>query len=68
MRELIREVVHYRNEHADDAHLDSKTVSDFEGKYKEILEKAGEEYILHETSPYYRDGYNLYCRMQKYKM
>ena len=67
MRELIREMVHYRNEHADDAHLDPKIVSDFEGKYKEILEKAGEEYILHEPSPYYRDGYNLYRRMQEYK-
>ncbi|EHI55405.1 hypothetical protein HMPREF9333_01541 [Johnsonella ignava ATCC 51276] len=67
MRELIREMVHYRNEHADDAHLDPKIVSDFEGKYQEILEKAKEEYILHEPSPYYRDGYNLYLRMQKYK-
>ena len=34
MRELIREMVHYRNEHADDAHLDPKMVSDFEGKYQ----------------------------------
>ena len=67
MRELIREMVHYRNEHADDAHLDPKIVSNFEGKYQEILEKAGEEYIFHEPSPYYRDGYNLYLRMQKYK-
>ena len=67
MRELIREMVHYRNEHADDAHLDPKIVSDFEGKYQEILEKAKEEYILHDPSPYYRDGYNLYLRMQKYK-
>jgi len=67
MRELIREMVHYRNEHADDAHLDPKIVSNFEGKYQEILEKAREEYILHEPSPYYRDGYNLYRRMQKYK-
>ena len=67
MRELIREMVHYRNEHADDAHLDPKIVSDFEGKYRETLEKAKEEYILHEPSPYYRDGYNLYSRMQKYK-
>ena len=67
MRELIREMVHYRNEHTDDAHLDPKIVSDFEGKYQEILEKAKEEYILHEPSPYYRDGYNLYRRMQKYK-
>ena len=67
MRELIREMVHYRNEHADDAHLDPKIVSDFEGKYQEILEKAKEEYILHEPSPYYRDGYSLYRRMQKYK-
>jgi len=48
MRELIREMVHYRNEHADDAHLDPKIVSDFEEKYQEILEKAKEEYILHE--------------------
>ena len=67
MRELIREMVHYRNEHADDAHLDHKIVSDFEGKYQEILEKAKEEYILHEPSPYYSDGYNLYRRMQNYK-
>jgi len=67
MRELIREMLHYRNEHADDAHLDPKIVSDFEGKYQEILEKAGEEYILHEPSPYYREGYNLYRRMQEYK-
>ena len=67
MRELIREMVHYRNEHADDAHLDLKIVSDFEGKYQEILEKGKEEYILHEPSPYYSDGYNLYLRMQKYK-
>ena len=67
MRELIREMVHYRNEHADDAHLDPKIVSDFEGKYQEILEKAKEEYMLHEPSPYYHDGYNLYRRMQKYK-
>ena len=67
MRELIREMVHYRNKHTDDARLDPKIVSDFEGKYQEILEKAGEEYILHEPSPYYRDGYNLYLRMQKYK-
>jgi transposase len=45
MRELIQKMVHYRNEHAYDAHLDSKNVSDFEGKYQEILKKAGEEYI-----------------------
>ena len=57
-------MVHYRNEHADDALLDSKIVSEFEGKYQEILEKAKEEYILYEPSPYYRDGYNLYLRMQ----
>ena len=55
------------DEHADDAHLDPKIVSNFEGKYQEILEKAGEEYIFHEPSPYYRDGYNLYRRMQEYK-
>ena len=67
MRELIQEMVHYRNEHADDALLDSKIVSEFEGKYQEILEKAKEEYILYDPSPYYRDGYNLYLRMQKYK-
>ena len=56
IRELIREMVHYRNERVDDAHLDFKTVSDFKVKYQEILEKAKEEYILHEASPYYRDG------------
>ena len=67
MRALIREMIHYRNEHADDAHLDPKIVADFEGKYRKILDSAKEEYILHEPSPYYREGYNLYRRMQEYK-
>ena len=36
-------------------------------RYQKILDKANEEYMLHEPSPYYRDGYNLYCQMQEYK-
>ena len=39
MRELIREMVHYRNEHANDAHLDPKIVSHFEAL------KASKNYV-----------------------
>ena len=67
MGELTWKIIHYRNEHADDTNLDSKTISNFEDKYQEILEKTVEEYILHEPSSYYRNRYNLHRRIQEYK-
>ena len=60
-------MIHYRKEHTGEASLDAQTVAGFETEYQEILDKAKEEYKRNEPSPYYREGYNLYRRMQEYK-
>ena len=67
MRELLQRMIHYRKEHTGEASLDAQTVAGFETEYQEILDKAKEEYKRNEPSPYYREGYNLYRRMQEYK-
>lgn len=67
MRELLQRMIHYRKEHTGEASLDPQTVASFEAEYQEILDKAKEEYERNEPSSYYRDGYNLYRRMQEYK-
>lgn len=67
MRELLQRMIHYRKEHTGEASLDAQTVAGFEIEYQEILDKAKEEYKRNEPSPYYREGYNLYRRMQEYK-
>ena len=67
MRELLQRMIHYRKEHTGKASLDAQTVAGFETEYQEILDKAKEEYKRNEPSPYYREGYNLYRRMQEYK-
>ena len=40
--------------------------SRYEERYRELLQKAKEEYDYIPASDYYRDGYNLYLRMEKY--
>ena len=67
MRELLQRMIHCRKEHAGEASLDPQTVAGFEAEYQEILDYAREEYECNEPSSYYRDGYNLYRRMQEYK-
>ena len=66
MWELVREMIHYRNEQGDGDDIDKDAVSDFERRYLEILEIAKDEYEYEPPSKYYKDGYNLYVRMQKY--
>lgn len=65
MYELLREMIHYRNEHEKEEVLDPEAVRDFERRYQEILKKAEEEYAYELPSDYYRDGYNLYRRMKE---
>ncbi len=64
MRELLREMIHYRNEHESD--MDSEVVADFETRYMKVLETARDEYEYVPPSKYYKDGYNLYLRMRKH--
>ena len=67
MYKLLREMVHYRNGIDENIGLDKKTVMAFEERYDSILEEAREEYEYIPPSKYYREGYNLYKRMKKYR-
>lgn len=66
MRELIQEMIHCRNMQGNNEKLDEDIISTFEKRYREILQTAKEEYEYIPASEYYRDGYNLYRRMEEY--
>lgn len=66
MRALIQEMIHYRNSLQREAPPDTEKVSGFEERYRAILKKAKEEYEYIPASEYYKDGYNLYLRMEEY--
>ena len=42
-------------------------MEEFEERYDKILEKGGKEYEEEPPNDYYREGYNLYLRLVKYK-
>jgi hypothetical protein len=67
MRELLREAIHYRNNLGHEAVLESAKVKAFETRYADILALAEKEYAQNPPSSYYKDGYNLYKKMAKYK-
>lgn len=67
MHALVTEMIHYRNETAIHAEPDFSQISAFEARYDEILKMATDEYDYVLPSKYYRDGYNLYRRMEKFK-
>jgi len=67
MHSLIQEMIHYRNGLSESEEPDPQTASEFEERYKTILSIAGDEYDYEPPGKYYRDGYNLYKRMKKYK-
>ena len=67
MHKLIQKMLHYRNSLDPDDDLDEKKVAAFEKRYDEILELAEKEYLDNPPSDYYREGYNLYKRLVKYK-
>ena len=66
MRELLQEMIHYANTVFGQGAPDSHKVMDYERRCREILEQARKEYEDIPPEPYYRDGYNLYRRMEKY--
>lgn len=67
MHGLFREMLHYRNSLGDRDAPDEEKVRDFEKRYDEILDKAEEEYADNPPSDYYKEGYNLFLRLRKYK-
>lgn len=66
MRSLIQEMIHYRNGLPKEAVPDTEKVNGFEERCRAILRKAKEEYDYIPASAYYKDGYNLYLRMEEY--
>ena len=67
MRTLIQEMIHYANHLGDGQEPNPEKVDAYENEYQEILDLAKQEYEDVPPSDYYRDGYNLYLRMQEYK-
>ena len=67
MRELIREMIHYMNGLEEDEFPDPEKVKVFETGYQNILNTAKEEYEYEPPTKYYKEGFNLAKRMDKYK-
>lgn len=66
MKKLIQEIIHYRNSLPEDADIDPDRVKEYESRYLRILDEAKEEYEYEPPNNYYREGFNLYKRMEKY--
>lgn len=66
MRSLIQEMIHYRNNLPSEEEADANKTAGFEERYRAILRKAEEEYKDVPPSEYYKEGYKLYRRMEKY--
>lgn len=64
---LMRKMLHYRNSLSENESLSPSTVSEFEAEYDRILETAEKEYADDPPNDYYREGYNLFLRLRKYK-
>ena len=66
MRSLVQEMIHYHNGLVPGTACPPEKRADFESRYKKILQTAKEEYGYEPANDYYKDGYNLYLRMEKY--
>jgi hypothetical protein len=66
MRELLREMIHYRNSLEDDSEPIPEEVGAYRARYLGILETAMREYEYEPPSDYYKAGYNLYKRLGEY--
>lgn len=65
MRSLLQEM--NRTREAQGRKLQPEQISDFEKRYDSILDLAEEEYKNYPPTKYYRDGFNLYKRLRKYR-
>jgi hypothetical protein len=66
MHSLVQEMLHYRKQIPEGGQADHKVVSSFEKRYLEVIQTARDEYEYIPPSQYYKDGYNLYRRMDEY--
>ncbi len=66
MHSLIQKMIHYRKNFPPETNCSEEKIAEFESRYKEILHQAKEEYEYIPPNKYYKEGYNLYLRMEKY--
>ncbi len=67
MLDLTRRMIHYKNSVGIGNPLNAAIVRKFEKEYDRILVRAKEEYEERPPGKYYKEGYNLYRRLVKYK-
>lgn len=67
MRELIREMIHYRNSLEPEEDLDPAKVAQFEERFGQILDIADREYDYEPPNKYYKDGFNLNKRLREFR-
>jgi len=67
MRELLREMIHYRNSLDLEEDLDPVKVAGFEERFGQILDIADAEYDYEPPSKYYKDGFNLKERLREFR-
>ncbi len=67
MRELIQQMIHYRNRLGLDELFEKSIALEFENEYLKILAIARVEYEYEPPSKYYIEGHNLYKRLEKFK-
>ena len=65
MHAFLQEMIHYRNQTPEEE-WDREKVSEFKKRYQEILKKAKDEYDDVPANDYYKDGYNLFLRLEEY--
>lgn len=66
MHSLICEMIHYKK-NKKDKDSDEYMIKGFMQRYDDILDIAQKEYEDNPPGKYYREGYNLYMRLRKYK-
>jgi hypothetical protein len=66
MLKLIREMIHFRNHLESGSRCSPDEVAAFETRYQEVIAQAKADYEHSPPRCYYRDGYNLFRRMDKY--
>ena len=66
MHSLIQKMIHFRNKAQVPYTSEAEKSSEFEKQYLKILEIARKEYEDIPANTYYREGYNLFLRMEKY--
>jgi len=67
MRELLREMIHYRNSLGPEEDLDPVRVTSFEERFGQILDIADREYDYEPPSKYYKNGFNLKERLREFR-